>query len=513
MKIQCRLDYLFLSKNFERAIADVKIMPNIFSDHSALNVLIGTEDEQAHRSPGFWKFNNSLLADKTYVELITKNIPECVKKYQELEDKGLLWEMIKMEIRATTVIFAKRKARQERNEEKELLLRFNSLQEQLRLNFNESTKAEMERVKTKLARITAIKTRGAIVRSRARWYEFGEKNSKYFYNLEKRSQKKKNITSLKKPNGTTTHCSKEILKEEANFFSKLYETSNSNPYLEQFKFFFESDGLKHLEREESDSCEGLLTIEECTKVLSSFSSNKTPGSDGLTIEFYRFFWDILAALVVGSFNYAFQKGCLSISQNLGIITLIPKESKQLEYLKNWRPISLLNTDYKIATKAVAVRLETVLPSIIHPCQAGYIKGRYIGECIRLISGTMSYTKQKNLPGAAVFLDFEKAFDAIEWNYLQKCLEVFGLGPQLRQWVQVFYSDISSCVLNNGCASEHFLLKRGVRQGCPLSGLLFIIGIEILGNAIRNSDVIKGINIASPEKPLSPHNTRTTQPSF
>ena len=122
MKIQCRLDYLFLSKNFERAIADVKIMPNIFLDHSGLNVLIGTEDEQAHRGPGFWKFNDSLLADKTYVELITKNIPDNVKKYQELEDKGLLWEMTKMEIRATTVIFAKRKLRQKRNEEKELLL-------------------------------------------------------------------------------------------------------------------------------------------------------------------------------------------------------------------------------------------------------------------------------------------------------------------------------------------------------------------------------------------------------
>ena len=494
MKIQCRLDYLFLSKNFDQAISDVKIAPNIFSDHSALNVHISTEDEQAHRGPGFWKFNNSLLTDKTYVDLITKSIPEYVKKYQNLEDKGLLWEMIKMEIRATSIIFAKRKARKKRNEEKELLLRFNSLQEQLRLNFNETTKAEIDRVKVKLARITAIKTRGSVIRSKARWYEFGEKSSKYFYNLEKRNQKKKNITSLKKPNGSTTHCSKEILKEEANFFSKLYETSNSNPNHERFKFFFESDGLMKLDGEMSDSCEGLLTIEECTKVLSSFNNDKTPGSDGLTIEFYRFFWNALGAFVVDSFNYAFQRGSLSISQKLGIITLIPKKSKDLEHLKNWRPISLLNTDYKIATKAIAARLGTVLPSIIHPCQAGYIKGRYIGECIRLISDTMSYTKENNLTGAAVFLDFEKAFDSIEWNYLQKCLEVFGFGPQLRQWVQVFYSDISSCVLNNGFASEHFSLKRGVRQGCPLSGLLFLIGIEILGNAIRNSNKIKGIEI-------------------
>ena len=196
---------------------------------------------------------------------------------------------------------------------------------------------------------------------------------------------------MKKQNNTTISCPKEILEEEANFFSQLYETKNLDPNQDQFKSFFVSKSIILLESEKSDSCEGLLTIDECTKVLSSFS-NKTPGSDGLTIKFYRFFWDILGTFAVNSFKYAFQKGCLSISQKLSIISLIPKKHKNLEELNNWRPISLLNTDYKIATKAIAVHLEKVLPSIIHPYQAGYIKGRYIGECIRLIiSDTMSYT--------------------------------------------------------------------------------------------------------------------------
>lgn len=123
---------------------------------------------------------------------------------------------------------------------------------------------------------------------------------------------------------------------------------------------------------------------------------------------------------------------------------------------------MLNTDYKIATKAIAMRLEKVLQKIINPCQAGYIKGRYIGECIRDIFDIMSFTKQRNMPGAAVFLDFGKAFDSIEWNYLQKCLEILKFGPQLQQWVQIFCNDLSSCVLNNGFARKHFTLSRGVR---------------------------------------------------
>ena len=178
--------------------------------------------------------------------------------------------------------------------------------------------------------------------------------------------------------------------------------------------------------------------------------------------------------MVDSFNYAFQVGRLPIFQRFGIISLIPKKDKKLELLKSWRPITLLNSDYRIATKAIAMRLENVLPKFIHPCQAGHIKGRYIGECIRTIFDIMSFTKQKNIPGAAVLLDFEKAFNSIEWNYLQKCLKVFKFGPQLRQWIKVFYNDISSCVLNNGFQSKHFTLPRGVRQGCPLSGLLFIM---------------------------------------
>ena len=109
-------------------------------------------------------------------------------------------------------------------------------------------------------------------------------------------------------------------------------------------------------------------------------------------------------------------------------------------------------------------------------------------------GYHAFTKQRNISGAAIFFDFEKAFDSIEWNYLQKCLSVFKFSPQLRPWINVFYNDISSCVLNNGYASEHFNLQRGVRQGCPLSGLSFVIGLEILGVAIRSLNSIKGIDI-------------------
>ena len=170
-------------------------------------------------------------------------------------------------------------------------------------------------------------------------------------------------------------------------------------------------------------------------------NNKTLGSDGFTIEFYRFFWPAIGPIMVDSFNYAFENGEMSISQKRGIISRIPKKDKDKKYLKNWRPITLLNNDYKIVTKALALRLEKVLPTIISANQTGYVKGRYIGESIRIITDMMSFTKKKNIPGLAVFLDFEKAFNSIEWCYLKKCLEAFIFGPQLRQ-----YNGSQSCTI-------------------------------------------------------------------
>ena len=121
----------------------------------------------------------------------------------------------------------------------------------------------------------------------------------------------------------------------------------------------------------ASTCEGEITLAECTKALSMMQNNKSPGSDGLTTEFYRAFWDIISTYVVNSFNYAFNTG---ISQRQGIRALIPKKNKDTHYLKNWRPVTLLNVDYKIA-----LRIEKVLPHLINPTQTGYVKGRFIGE--------------------------------------------------------------------------------------------------------------------------------------
>ena len=116
-----------------------------------------------------------------------------------------------------------------------------------------------------------------------------------------------------------------------------------------------------------------------------------------------------------------------------------------------------------------------MPKIIHSNQSGYVEGRFIGETIRTIDDIMEFTKCEGIGGILAFLDFEKASDSVERNFLHKCLDVFNFGADFKKWVSVLYADISSCVSNNGVHSDFFALSRG---GDPLSPYLFIVAVEI-----------------------------------
>ena len=210
-----------------------------------------------------------------------------------------------------------------------------------------------------------------------------------------------------------------------------------------------------------------------------------------------------------SFNYALDRGQMNITQKQEIIKVIPKKKKDKSYLENWRPLTLLNVDYKIATKTIAHRIAKVFPKLISEDQTGFVKGRYIGQNIRLIQDIMEVTESENIHGIALFIDFKKAFDTLDWNFLFKTLELFIFGPQIQRWIKTFYNNCFSCVMNNGYASESFKIQRGVRQGCPLSGALFVLCAEILGNARRQDKTISGVKIFNKEFKVSQYADDTT----
>ena len=183
--------------------------------------------------------------------------------------------------------------------------------------------------------------------------------------------------------------------------------------------------------------------------------------------------------------------------------------KPRQYLKNWRPITLLNVIYKIASGYIAERIKTTLYKLISEDQTGFISGHYIGENTRLIYDIMHFTEEENIPGLLLIIDFEKAFDSISWNFIQKVLKHFNFGESIMHWISVFYKSITSAVIQSGFLSDFFPIQRGCRQGDPLSPYIFILCEEILSLMVKSNNDIKGIKVDGVEFHLTQFADDTT----
>jgi exonuclease III len=492
-----RLDYFFISEHLLNELYSYKIQPGLHSDHSILDLKIGNDTNL--RGKGFWKFNISLLRDPVYVGKVKGIIQKCEHDYATLEDKGLVWEVTKMEIRSFTLPYCVKKKKERSHFKQSMEQEMVRIQELLDAHPTEQNQEFYQATKKELEQIEKDELNSQIFRSKIQWTEEGEKNSKFFLGLEKRNYLNKLITHLEIDGKNVTDINK-ISDETAKFYKQLYSEKLNNfdsSYQENLDLFLENN-MPKLNEDQKHFCDKAISESEILKSIKLLANGKTPGSDGLPADWYKFFWVDIKHLLCNSITYAMDHGELSIEQKRGIITLLPKKNKNRTFLRNWRPISLLNTDYKIIAKVLANRMQQVLPSIIHQDQSGYLKGRYIGQNIRILEDVSFFTKHNNIPGMLLSIDFEKAFDSLNWNFLFQTLHHVNFGSSFVKYVKTMYTNIESTVINNGSAGNFFKLQRGVRQGCPLSAYLFILSLETLANKIRNDKNIKGIKIGDQE---------------
>ena len=331
---------------------------------------------------------------------------------------------------------------------------------------------------------------GGMLRSRVKWLETGEKPSSFFLSLEKRNSVNKTINRVVGADGSEK-CNINSIKDECfSFYEKLYDKKKIN--LSDFHDFIKEDTFTCLSENQKQDLEGPIKHDEILSALKRMSNNKSPGLDGFTVEFYKVFFKDLSWFLVRSLNDSYDSGSLSITQNRGVITLLPKGQKPREFLKNWRPISLLNVSYKLASACIANRLKSVLPDLISQDQSGFMPGRFIGENIRQIYDIMNYTEINNIPGLLLLVDFEKAFDSVSHEFIFKILDIMNVGDSFKKWIKVFYENAQSTVLVNGHMTPFFENKAGCRQGDGLSPYIFLLCAQVLNIAINNNDDIHGI---------------------
>uniref|UniRef100_A0A8C6SMB2 Reverse transcriptase domain-containing protein n=1 Tax=Neogobius melanostomus TaxID=47308 RepID=A0A8C6SMB2_9GOBI len=446
---------------------------------------------------GYWKFNNTLLQDEEFNEKVKRLISEIFLDIENGSHKQK-WEYFKYKLRAVAIQRSKNLKRLKKQKEMDLIKRINDLLS--RTSISELEQVELKEIQTKLDQFYLDLAKGAYIRSRAKWIEEGETNSSYFFALEKRNGKQKSLTALK-VNDTITTDAKVISNHVFSFYSKLYTSDFDSKACVEFISKIRQycpvvgDSFKEL-------CDSDLTLNEIKEAIFSMKKGKTPGIDGLPVEFFIHFWDTIKEPLFYMYKQCIDEGEMTPTMKQGVISLIPKADKDTLLIENWRPITLLTTDYKILSLVYANRLKKYLNKIIAETQCGFIKGRHISNNIRLVLDLLDYSDNVHSDAFILFVDFYKAFDTIEHKFIKECLQLFQFGNSFTHMVDMFYNGIDSSVIVNYNTTKRFNITRGVRQGCPISPFIFVLVVELLSINIVSNPELKGISIFNREIRIS-----------
>ena len=499
------LDYIFTSNSLNWKVKNIKITHPIKNhgvvDHFGLSA--NFELHAIEKGPGLWKLNNSILNKKDYINLINSTIDNTLKKSNTIKSWQLIWEMIKINIREESIYYCKKYSLSKSTDQKMIQKELDSVNTKIidleaDQNLSQGTLTQIQAYKEKKSELESKlqifyneKAKGCALRAKVNWMREGEIPTKYFLSLEKARQSNNVIASVK--SGSTNYTGTQNISEQtAKYYSELYKKPDIsiNAVDNYLKNITLPKTLCDVDRKQ---CDLDISSDELRSIIQNLKRRKSPGIDGLTYEFYQTFWNKLEPIYIKMLNETFQKKILPDSTKKALLTLLYKRGDR-SLLSNYRPLSITNCDYKILTFVLANRLQKVIGKLISKDQKGYIKNKYIGQSARLLTDIIEYCDNFNQPGAILCLDFQKAFDTLNWNFMFGCLNKFGFGANFISWINIIYNQPTFCIKNNGWITSELNMHRGVRQGCAVSALLFVLAVEIFSVKLKQDENINGIKI-------------------
>ncbi|KAJ3688641.1 hypothetical protein LUZ61_017805 [Rhynchospora tenuis] len=311
-------------------------------------------------------------------------------------------------------------------------------------------------------------------RSRVKWLQCGDRNTRYFHAIASAKARKKAICNLTVDGNVLTN-KMQILSACTSFFQQLLGTDPKVIPFEPAALYPQPDMLLDLALPFHE--------DEIKKAVHSLANDKASGPDGLPNEFARVHWNSIKQDILDTFN-SLHEGTLNLQEhNLAHIVLLPKSEPALDILA-FRPISIINYVPKLISKVLANRLAPFMPNLISTSQSGFLSGRLISENFISAREVLAHLQKKGEPSIMFKLDFRKAFDTVDWSFLFTILAHRGFPPAFIAWIRLLLGTAQSSIILNDQVGEPFFHKKGLRQGDPISPFLFLLATDVLSRMLH-----------------------------
>ena len=476
-----RIDFVFT--NCITQFNTLNVYSNPFSDHSIIRCL-KTKEKKIERGQGRWKLNDQVIEDNLSLTnkffTINKMNLSDVKKYDSCKKdmKDFLRSLCLVMNQFEQEIELKRRKKIEKLEfdlkNDDLPDTMKSMKKKeisdLRQKINEMEQKKMIR---KLDRIKEIRT------------DIKEGVSKEVKKILRTQQNKSTVTKLLNGQDQRLVDNESIMQEFFTFYKELYDEKVTDE-VEKLQILDRFEKEKHFAEKMIRRMKKPISEIEVVSAIRKLNKKSAPGPDGLTTLLYQRFEKTWAPILTKLFNDVERGSPLPDSFGFAIIKVLPKKDNAIR-VKDYRPVSLINTDQKFFSHVIANRLKKGLQKLIGEEQIAYLKKRQIHQAINLTRLACERIKNES---CVVALDFSKAFDSVDRNYLYNLLKVIGTPANIVKCIEAIYDKTTAVVEVNHHMTKSVEIKRGVRQGCPLSALLFILAIEPLLLDIKNDPFIK-----------------------
>ena len=515
-----RIDRIYTNKHLLKNIQTTYITTSAkLSDHDIVVTEIA-DKAKVDQGPGVWRLDSTLLKNKEFEKQCEKKIlkaqgrllhylsqatgktNEQLKQLREKENPQTILQTLKTQIQEC----AKQKRNQIRNQQTKKKQKIKKALEQIQTKLKQGNDPaqveEMQILKEELAEDEKKRIRALQDTAKLNFDKEGEKCTKYWFALGKNKTEKEVITCLENRQGELQKQTRDILEVAKNHHQELQkQPPQTNQKEKDTRKMLEKLKTKLSDRQIEET-ENWITEAQIEQRIKELPNGKAPGIDGIPYEFWKHFKEpktqnpkklvSIAFTLATVYKDIQMHGIQTTDFTQGLMSLMFKK-KDKRKIENYRPITLLNTDYKIFTREIAKRLGEVAKTLIHRDQAGFIPKRGLYDHTRLSRTIIDYCEIEEIEGCIIALDQEKAYDKIDHTYLYKTLEKFGFQKTFITTIKELYKNAQTKILVNGYTSQGIKIERGVRQGDPMSCILYDLAIEPLAEAFRQSE-LQGIKI-------------------